>query len=276
MALFQNQRTKNRSILLIIGIIIAIGLVIRFIFGVRSILKILLFLVEAVLLLSILFGIGYLFYYLFIKKQKFDPTYVHKQKLIDAGKKCSLENLKGLYISGDKGHTRVYIGKIIGYCRIQVLKKIYEYEEATDPKGKKYQRISTIIDDKGQTIEQYKVEKEEQDVFIVKPKGFLSIFTEPMVIRLTPEDHNELVGDVDLYGYSLIPISEYWYLNTDHLDIKKTDFAILREAERTSYLEGLKDMHEIVNKAIGLDSRHKKGIEEKSLLELPETQQMRK
>jgi hypothetical protein len=87
MALFQNQRTKNRSILLIIGIIIAIILAIRFIFGVRSILKILLFLVEAVLLLSILFGVGYLFYYLFIKKQKFDPTYVHKQKLIDAGKK---------------------------------------------------------------------------------------------------------------------------------------------------------------------------------------------
>jgi hypothetical protein len=274
MALFQNQQTKNKTFLIIAGIIIAIGLVIRFIFGVRNILQIILFLTEAIVLISILFAIGYLFYILFIKKQKFDPTYVHKQKLIDAGKKCNLENLKELYLSGDKGHSRVHIGKIIGYCRIQVLKKIYQYEEATDPQGKNYQRIKTITDERAQIIPQYDIEKEEQDVIIVRAKGFLSIFTEPMVIRMSPFDHDELIGDITLYGYSLIPISEYWYLNTDHLDIKKTDFAILRECERTSYFEGLKDMHEIVTKAIGLDSRHKKDVESKSLVELPEMQKM--
>ena len=275
MALFQNQQHKTRTWLIIIGVIILIFLAIRFIFGVTNILKIVLFLVEAVLLLSILFGAAYLFYYLFIKKQKYDPTYVNKQKLIQAGRKCNLENLKGLYISGDKGHTRVHIGKIIGYCRIQVLKKTYEYEEATDEKTKKtYQKIVTRPNDRGEAIPQFEIDKEEQDVFIAKPKGFLSIFTEAMVIRTEPNQHDELVGDVTLYGYSIIPISEYWYLNSDMLDIRKIDYAILREAERGVFFEGLRDMKEIVDKAIALDSRHKKGVEDKALYEVLEMQQV--
>ena len=277
MALFQNQQQKNRTFLIIAGIIIGIILVIRFLFGVRNILKIALFLVEACLLLSVLFGVAYLFYYLFIKKHKFDPTYVNKQKLIDAGKKCNLENLKGLYLSGDKGHSRVYIGKVIGYCRIQVLKKTYKYEETTDKTtGRKYQKILTIPNERGEQIPEYEIDKEEQDVLIVRSKGFLSIFTEPMVIRTEPNQHDELIGDITLYGYSLIPISEYWYINSDHLDIRKIDYAILREAERGVFFEGLRDMKEIVDKAIGLDSRHKKGVEEKSLYEIPEMQQIGK
>lgn len=275
MALFQNQQHKTRTWLIIIGIIILIFLAIRFIFGVTNILKIILFIVEAVLLLSILFGVAYLFYYLFIKKQKYDPTYVNKQKLIEAGRKCNLDNLKGLFISGDKGHSRVHIGKIIGYCRIQVLKKTYEYEEATDEKSqKKYQKVVTRPNDRGEQIPQFEIDKEEQDVFIARAKGFLSIFTEPMVIRTEPNQHNELVGDIDLYGYSLIPISEYWYLNSDMLDIRKIDYAILREAERGVFFEGLRDMKEIVDKAIALDSRHKKGVEDKALYEVPEMQQV--
>jgi hypothetical protein len=276
MTLFQNQQTKNRTWLIIIGIIILIFLAIRFIFGVTNILKIVLFLVEAVLLLSILFGVAYLFYYLFIKKQKYDPTYVNKQKLIEAGRKCNLENLKGLYISGDKGHSRVHIGKIIGYCRIQVLKRTFEYEEITDEKGRKYQQVVTRANDRGEQIPQFEIDKEEQDVFIVRAKGFLSIFTEPMVVRTEPIQHDELVGDVTLYGYSLIPISEYWYLNSDMLDVRKIDYAILREAERGTFFVGLSDMKEIVDKAIALDSRHKKGVQEKALYDLPDLQQVGK
>ena len=275
--LFANQQHKTRTWLIIIGVVILIILAIRFIFGVTSIIKIGLFLVEACLLLGILFGVAYLFYYLFIKKQKYDPTYVNKQKLIQAGKKCNLQSLKGIYISGDKGHSRVDIGKIIGYCRIQVLKKTYEYEEKTDEKtGKKYQSVVTRANDRGEQIPQYEIDKEEQDVFIARGKGFLSIFTEPMVIRTEPSQHDELVGDVTLYGYSLIPISEYWYLNTDMLDVRKIDYAILREAERGVFFAGLSDMKEIVDKAIALDSRHKKGVEDRSLYELPEVQQIGK
>lgn len=274
MALFSSQRQKSRTGLIIIGIIILIALAVYFVFGVRNILKIILFILEGALLLSILFATAYLFYYLFIKKHKFDPTYVNKQKLIDAGKKCNLQNLKELYISGDKGHSRVHIGKIIGYCRIQVLKKTFEWETKKDENGREYQSVITRTNDRGEQIPQYKIDKEEQDVFIVRAKGFLSIFTEPMVIRTEPNQHDELVGDISLYGYCIIPISEYWYLNSDMLDVRKIDYAILREAERGVFFAGLSDMKEIVDKAIALDSRHKKGVEEKALYEVPEMQQV--
>ena len=277
MALFTSKEQKSKTWLIITGIIIAIILVIVFIFGVRNIFRIILFLLEASVFLAILFGIAYLFYFLFIKKHRYDVTYVNKKKLIEAGRKSNLQNLKDLYVSGDKGHTRVHIGKITGYCRIQVLAKNYLYEETTDKKtGQKYQKIKTIPNERGEEVPQYELDKEEQDIFIVRAKGIMSLFGDSMVIRVNPEEHDELVGDVTLYGYSLIPISEYWFLNTDYLDVRKIDYAILKEAERGIMFETLRDVKEVVDRAIGLDSRHKKDIESKHLVEIPELQRVQK
>ena len=275
--LFTSSKQKSKTWLIIIGILLAITIIIITIFGIRNIFRIILFLIESAVFIAIILGIAYLFYYLFIKKHRYDVTYINKKKLIDAGKKCNLQNLKDLHISGDKGHTRVHIGKIIGYCRIQVLAKNYEYEETTDEEtGEKYQKIKTRKNERGEETPQYEIKGEEQDIFIIKPKGLLSIFSEPMVIRVSPEEHDELIGDVTLYGYSLIPISEYWFLNTDYLDVRKIDYAILKESERGVFFEGLRDMKEIVDKAVGLDARHKKGIEEKHLVEIPELQRVQK
>jgi len=273
MALFQNEDHKKKTIWIIIGATILLIIIIRFVFGITNVFRILLFLMQAVLLIGFLFGMGYLFYHLFIKKQKFDPTYINKKKLLDACKKCKLDNLNGFFLSGDRGHSRVRIGTIKGYCRLQVIKKVYEYEEKVDKKsGEKYRVVKTRINERGEPVQVYTAEKMEQDAFRVRPKGFLSMFTEDMIIRISPQMHDELIGDVTAYGLSLIPISEYWYINTDYLAIPETDTAILVEALRSSYHEGLKELHEIVQKAIGLDSRHKKEVENKSLMELPEAQ----
>ena len=275
MPLFTSQQQKTRTFFIIAGVIIGLTIIIIAFFGVKNIFSILLFLLEALAFLSILFGIAYLFYFLFIKTHKYDVTYVNKKKLIEAGRKSQLEHLKGLYLSGDKGHTRVHIGKIIGYCRIQVLSKIYKYERVLDEITKRPRmKVITMTNEKGEQVPEFDIDKEEQDVLIVKSKGFLSMFTDPMVIRVSPQEHDELLGDVTLRGFSLIPISEYWFLNTDYLDVRKIDYAILKEAERGVYFAGLSDMKEIVDKAVGLDARHKKGIEEKHLVEIPELQRM--
>lgn len=277
MALFQNEDHKKKTIWIIIGAIILLIIIIRFVFGITNIFKILLFLVQAALLIGFLFGMGYLFYHLFIKKQKFDPTYINKKKILDACKKCKLDNLEDFYLSGDRGHTRVKIGSIRGYCRLQVIKKVYEYEEKTDKKtGEKYNVVKTRMNDKGELVQVFTAEKMEQDAFRIRPKGLFSIFTEDMIIRISPQMHDDLIGSVVAFGISLVPISEYWYINTDYLAIPETDTAILVEALRSSYHEGLKELHEIVQKAIGLDSRHKKEIENKSLMELPEAQNIGK
>jgi len=275
MVLFKSQSQKNKTWMIIGAIIIALIIIITVFFGVRNIFRIIILLIEISLFLAFLGGIAYAFYYIFIKKHRYDVTYVNKKKLIEAGKRNKLANLKGLYVSGDKTHTRVYIGDIIGYCRIQVLAKHTVYEETIDPEtGEKQRTMKMIKDEKGQLVPKYELEKEEQDVFIVRKKGLLGYLTEPIVIRVSPEDHDELIGDVTLYGYSLIPISEYWFLNTDYLDVRKIDYAILKEAERGIMFETLRDVKEVVDRAIGLDARHKKDIETKHLVELPELQRI--
>lgn len=257
---------KRGMIVLVVIVVIAFLLILGTVFfGIRSVGKILIFLIGFLLVLSIIGIVFWAVWYLFIKKQKFDATYQNKKRLISAGKISKPESVNDLYLSGDKGHSRVRIGKIAGWCRIKVMKKLIQYDEETgEPvmivKGDKKYEKSTLLE-------------EEQDVFIVERGGFLAkMFSEPMVIRVRPEEHDNLVGDVTLNGFSLTPISEYYYLHQDYLDVRKTDYSILKEGERTIAHESLKDYKELIDKASGLDSGHKKEIEKKNLYEIPALQ----
>jgi len=256
------NRKKRPMIFIIIGVIFLIIMAVTiFIFGVRGIFKIIGTIAVIGVFLGLLFALAYLFWYMFLKKHRYDVTYVNKQKLIEAGKMNHQKGvLNDLYLGGDKGHQRILFGKIIGYCRIQILSKKYIKDKEGKPKTKEVKGDKVFIHD---------IDKEEQDVFIVSKGGLTGIFAEPMVVRISPEDHTELVGDVTIKGFSLIPHSEYWFLNSDHLDVRKIDYAILKEAERGIMFESLRDMKEIVDKAVGLDSHHKKDIEKKDLFDMP-------
>lgn len=270
-----NKGFKGTTILLIVGVIIAVMIFVFFFFGAGSIFKFFMVVLEILMFLGILFLLAYLFYYLFLKKQKFDVNYVNKKKIIDAGTRIKRPFLKNIYVSGDKGHSRALVGEIKGYVRIQTLMRNYIYKEVTDPEtGLVSKEIVTKKNERGDDIPVYTLDKQEQDVFVVKTKGLKGMFEDEMVIRVNPEDHDELVGDVTLYGFSLIPISEYWFLNTDHLDVRKIDYAILKEAERTIAFVTMTDMKELIDRATGIDAVHKKKIEGKSLVELPEMQRM--
>lgn len=240
-----------------------------FVFGVRSLLSMLLWIAGLTMILSILFVVIYLFWYLFIRKPKFDITYVNKMKLVDAGGKSCPPTISGrtLYLSGDKGHSRVPFGIIIGYARIQILTRMLSINKETkSPETRKNPRTGEI-----EPI--YIIGKEEQDIFVVKHRaGFFGLFEEPSVVRVSPDDHDELIGDITLYGFSLLPISEYLFLNSDLLDVRKIDYAILKEAERGVMFESLRDMKEIVDKATGLDSYHIKDLEKKNMYEIPQMQ----
>ncbi len=238
-------------------------------FGFQSIGKILLFLLGAFFVLTIIGIVIYVIYYLWFKKHKFDATYMNRKSLVSAGKISRPDNINDLYLSGDKQHSRKRIGKIIGYCRIQIMKKMLDYDEKTgepvlerDPKNPAKMR------------EIFTLEKEEQDVFVVESAGFpMNLFQDAMVVRVAPTEHDDLIGDVTIFGFSLIPISEYWFLNQDYIDVRQIDFTILKEAERGIFFESLKDTKEIIDKAIGLDAGHKKQIEQKNLYEIPPLQQ---
>lgn len=258
---------------LIIGVILVVIVFIIILstifFGIRSIGKVLIFLIGALLVLAIIGIVVWTIWYLFIKKHKYDATYQNKKRLIEGAKISAPDNLSDLYLSGDKGHTRARIGKIIGWCRIKVMRKNINYDKKTG-------QPILLIDPKNpnKKIESSTLEEEEQDVFVVQPHGFLlSLFLDPMVIRVNPNEHSSLIGDVTLFGFSLSPISEYFFLHTDYLDTRKVDFTILKEGERGIFFESLKDMKEIIDKSMGLDSDHKKEIEKKNLYEIPQIQQ---
>lgn len=246
-----------------------------FFFGGEGIVKALFVFLEILFGAGVLLALAWLGYELFIKKQKFDPTYVNKKKLIEACTTIKRPFLKDIYVSGDKTHTRGLIGNIKGYCRIQTILRNYLYQDITDERGRKVKMPHMVTDDNGVSRQAYELVKQEQDVFYVKPKGLLSgLFGKDMVIRTKPDDHDDLVGDVTLFGYSLIPISEYWFLNNDHLDVQQIDFNILKEAERTVAFVVMSDMKEFVDKATGIDADQKKAIERKALVDIPETQQV--
>jgi hypothetical protein len=263
---------KLTIILVALAIIVVAGILVILVWGWQGIFKFLFVLLEIIMGLSLVFGLLYLFYYIFLKKQKYDVQYVNLQKLIDASTRIKRPLLKDLYVSGDKGHSRGLVGTIQGYCRIQVLTRNYLYKEITTEDGVKTKELITHTNDRGEKIPQYTLDKIEQDVFVVKQKGLAGMFQDPMVIRCDPDSHDQLVGDITLWGYSLIPIGQYWFLNTDHLDVRKIDYAILKEAERTIAFATLSDVKELIDRATGIDAKHKKFIEAKSLVDIPETQ----
>lgn len=271
-----NSGFKTKVIIVGIIVLVLIMAFVWFFFGSEGIVKALFVFLQLVFGAVIILALIWLGYELFIKKQKFDPTYVNKKKLMEACTQIKRPFLQDLYVSGDKGHTRGLIGNIKGYCRIQTIIRKYLYEDKIDEKtGTKLKVPRMVMDENGVSKQAYELEKQEQDVFYVKPKGtFQSLFGKDMVIRVRPEDHDDLVGDVTLFGFSIIPISEYWFLNNDHLDVQQIDFNILKEAERTVAFVTMTDMKEFVDKATGIDAQHKKGIEAKSLVDIPETQQV--
>ena len=260
--------STKRSVGIIVAIVIFIFLIIlgTLFLGIKKIGSVVMFIIGAFFVLAIFGVVVWVVYFLFFKKRKFDATYMNKKNLVKAGTISKPSNLNDLYLSGDKGHSRVRIGKIIGYCRIQIMRKNVDYDEETGE--------PIMVQDKynkNKMIQRFELEKEEQDIFVVQRASFpMSLFMEEMVIRVRPDDHDELVGDVTLFGFSVIPISEYFFLNNDYLDVRKIDFSILKEAERGIFFESLRDTKEIIDKAIGLDSNHKKDIEKKNLYEIPQ------
>lgn len=266
------MRDSSRRTILIISVAVIVLLLVILgtaFLGIRQIGNIFLWILGGLIFLSIFGIVVYVVYYLFFKKHKFDATYMNKKSLIQAGRVSKPSNINDLYLSGDAGHSRVRIGKIIGYCRIQTIRKVTDYDPKTG--------MPVIVRDKTNpniAHERFTIEKEEQDVFVVETAGFpMKFFSDPIVVRVKPDEHDDLVGDVTLNGFSLIPISEYFYLNKDYIDVQNIDQSILMEGKRTIAFEMLKDFKEVTDKAMALDSGHKKELEKKQLYEIPNMNQ---
>lgn len=223
------MESKNKF--LIVGILIITIILVLIIFGFGSFFK---FIKWFLIVLMIVLFIGFIFYVvynIFFKPRKVDIVALQSKKIISSAKICKPSHLRNLYLSGDRIHESVKLGRITGF---------------------------TIV-------ENYNSEREY--IYTFKKFGFpLDFFEDDKIVRVNPEDSTRPIGDVYLRSLALIKQSEYYYLNTDMLNVRKIDETIYQEAKRGLLFLTLAEMKQIVDKAIGIDAYHQKGDQKNRLI----------
>jgi hypothetical protein len=195
-----------------------------------------------------------------LQKQKVDLVENDRKDIIDAGILSKPPMVRDLYFTGDKEHGDFRVGKIIGYCQLQSYKDLDLLAGMTKTQIKD-------MEERGELPSQYII---KEDCFIFKrmPPPF-SIFEEAKVLRCFEDEHSQLIGDVKVYGVSMIKKFSYYWPNRGHLDIARIDIGVIREAWRGQVHQFLRDMVSINQRAVGLDSEFKKGLDQRKLLKIP-------
>jgi hypothetical protein len=180
--------------------------------------------------------------------------------IIDAGKMSKPPMVKDLYFTGDKEHGEFRVGRIVGYCQMQSYKDL--------------DLISNLSDAQIAQLEsQNKIPSEmiiKEDCFVFKTTPFpFSMFEQPKVLRTFEDEHSQMIGDVKVYGVSMIKKFGYYWPNRAHLDIVRIDIGVIREAWRGQVHQYLKDAVAIQQRAVGLDSEFKKDLDMRKLLKMP-------
>jgi hypothetical protein len=251
---------KNRAIIAIV--IIAFVLIIGYIAisqGVGSAKDFIWSLVKWVIFFAI-FGLIIWAVLKFLQKPRVDLVSVDIQNIVEAGVLSKPPMLKDLYFTGDKEHGEFRVGKIIGYCQLQ------SYKDLNKIAGLSEEELEDLRQ-KGIDPSQYII---KEDCFVFKKFGFpFGLFEQPKVLRTLENEHSQLVGDVKIFAVSMIKKYDQYFPNRAHLDIARIDHAVIKEAWRGGVHEFLKDMVQINQRAVGLDSEHKKSLDERKLLKIP-------
>lgn len=250
------EATEDRRPLIygIIGILVVVTIIILyFVVGVNGMLG-LVFGFFKMALVAVFIGIVvYLVYTLFFKPQKIDVSFFNKEKLVKSAKLSKPRLVRDLYLSGDRMHPGVKLGRITGYARIQILEG-QKGEDAS--KGFKSAKVA------------------EQDVFTFKKSRFpLSLFEEDKVLRVSPEAHSQLLGDVILDAISIIKLSEYFYLNDKMLQLGAIDYTIGQEALRSNNFLIISELGEITMAALGANPQFQKQMQAQNTIQLPNVPQ---
>jgi len=226
---------SNRSlVIVVIIIVIVLGVVAYFVAGAKGVAGIMNFMKWALIGVFIIGLAVWGVWYLFIRKIRDDRVALNAQRIVEQSKLSKPEFLGDLYLSGDLDHPQIRLGKIIGYTRIK-----------------------NILD-------------EESDVFVFKKMGFpMSMFEEGKPIRVDPENHTEMIGDVILKGISLVSHGGFYFINDQHLDMERIDRTIKTEVIRQYTMDVLRDVKIISDMAVGIDPNFEKSLQSKSLLKIP-------
>lgn len=195
-----------------------------------------------------------------LQKPKVDLVANNIEDIIDAGMMSKSPMINDLYFTGDKEHGEFRVGKIIGYCQLQ------SYKDLDLIAGLTQAQIEEM-EAKGEVPAQFII---KEDCFVFKRLPFpMSIFEKPKVLRTLEDEHSQMIGDVKVYGVSIIKKYDVYWPNRAHLDIARIDIGVIREAWRGQVHQFLKDAVSIQQRAVGLDAEFKKRLDERKLLKIP-------
>lgn len=256
----ESQRDKGRIILFLVGLLI-VGLIIwvAFTTGPEGLQDLFWKVVKWGILLALVGVVVFIIMKIF-QKPKIDLVENDRQDMVEAGMLSKPPMVRDLYFTGDKEHGEFKVGKIIGYVQLQ------SYKDMDIIAGLNPDQIEQM-EKMGKIPAEYII---KEDVFVFKRFGFpFSLFEEPKVLRTLEDEHSQLIGDVKVYGVSMIKKYGYYWPNRGHLDIARIDIGVIREAWRGQIHQFLKDMVSITQNAVGLDSEYKKELDRRKLLKLP-------
>lgn len=254
MALSDNWKKIVIGAMIVFSVVI---LLIGWMMGLKGLKSFFTFLIIGGLILSLLFGVGYVIFLLFIKREFKDIPAQFKKKLHQTTKVMDNDMLGDLYLSGDTKHNRIKLGK-------------YFYMRLNLPK--------IITDEKNDNIDrQSKTEPVPVDCFIVKKGGFMNkFFSDPFFILVKPEDHDysAIFNDVTINGFNLVPLdSEFYTIDRRNLDLDMVKGLALNYIREVVY-DIFKDLDRLVKQAMNLDQQFQKDKERSREFEIPHIPQL--
>ena len=246
----------TKVILIISAIFILIIVLITLFVGLKGLKQFFLWLLGVILFLCIIFGLLYVFWLIFIKKDYKDIPATYKKKLVQTAKLMKNDMLADLYLSGDDKHNRIKLGKY-KYLRMTLPKAVVELN--VNPQQNPQQVQNPMV---AKQQEQTQVtEPIAVDCFLVLNKGIIkSLFGEPIFVVVKPEDHDysSIFNDVTIKGFNLVPLdSQFYTIDRRNLDIDIIKGMASNYIRETVY-ELLREMDKIVKQAIRLDHVHQK------------------
>lgn len=229
---FDSREGKKTGIIVIIVALIII-LILAFVFGgAEGLFGVFKFFLTLLLVFGFIGLAVYVVWILFIKKNPRNIPYENWKDYLRSAKDNGADMMNDLILTGDKFHSAKVFMTISGYLRVMGFD------------GKEY------------------------DMFTGK-RNKSNPFEEDKIIMLQPKDHSDLIGDVYVYGISLIKKYGFYFLNSTTLDFDAIDKSVAIDTYRTLMYETLGDLKGLMDRATGLDSEFRKEQMNQKLLKIP-------
>lgn len=253
----------KKIIFIILGILLLVIILITLFVGLKGLKSFFLWFFGIILGLCIVFGLLYLFWMIFLKKEYKDIPASYKKKLIQTAKLMKNDMLGDLYLSGDEKHNRIKLGKF-RYLRITLPRQVSK-KENVNPN-------SPNFDPKHQTIDVMETKPVLVDCFVLVKKGIMdTLFSNPEFILVKPEDHNHssIFNDVTINGFNLVPLdSQFFTIDKRNLDVDIIKGMATNYIREVVY-EIFRDLDRLVKQSINLDQQHIKEKEKGLEFEIP-------